>query len=73
MRCPQRALIIAATCVVLCDAGLVSFVRQYFANDPDVGRNVVRMLTHPNSEPKVHSLVSVNCNGLTLDFGSFFG
>lgn len=70
MRCLQRALIIAASCVMLCNAGLISSVRQYFANDPDVRRNVVRMLTPPNSQPKVYSaLVSVNFNGLTLDIG----
>ena len=70
MRCLQHALIIAASCVMLCNAGLISSVRQYFANDPDVRRNVVRMLTPPNSQPKVYSaLVSVNFNSLTLDIG----
>ena len=35
-------LLFAASCVVLSNAGLVSFIKGYFANDPDAERNVVR-------------------------------
>jgi len=37
--------LIAANCVVLCNAGVISYIEGYFSHDdPDVKRNVVRYL-----------------------------
>ena len=36
--------LIAASCVVLCNGGLISFIKRHFSGDPDLGRNVVRPL-----------------------------
>ncbi|XP_068741943.1 lipase member K-like [Montipora capricornis] len=36
--------IVAASCVVLSNAGLVSFIKGYFANNPDAERNVTEII-----------------------------
>ncbi|XP_068710633.1 lipase member K-like [Montipora foliosa] len=36
--------LIAASCVVLCNGGLISFIKRHFSGDPDLGRNVTELI-----------------------------